>query len=698
MSCHAAAPPTPAPSGRARAVSGPAMGGVDDAPLVVLVGNPNVGKSTLFNALTGAHQTVTNAPGTTVQVQLGQWRTAGDADPVRLADLPGTYSLVARSPDERVAEQAVSGDGSLGVPAVAVVVVEAASLARSLYLLGQVAERGCGVIVALTMLDVATSRGVDVPADRLAEVLGIPVIPVDPRTGAGRGRLATEVARAVREGAPHVRFEAAGPVLGPVGRADRRLGPVGPTIASAVEAGPGASVAAAEPGTTDDELARADRMFSWVEDVVGQVTPQAGEPVRWTWSDRLDRLLLDPWIGLPVFLAVMWAMFQLATTLAAPLVDGIGWLVSGPVADAVRTLVPGPGWLQGMLVDGVLAGVGTVVSFAPVMALIFGALALLEDSGYLARAAFVADKAMRAIGLDGRAMLPLVVGFGCNVPALAATRTLPNARQRLLTGLLVPYTSCTARLTVYVLLAGAFFPDAAGTVIFCMYLLSLVLVVVAGLVLRGTLFRDLRREPLVLALPAYQRPRVGAVLRSTWLRVRGFLERAGKVIVVTLTIVWALLAVPVGGGHPVGDVPVADSLYGAAAQAVAPVLGPAGLDDWHVSAALLTGFVAKEVVVGSFAQTYAVADPADPADPADRAAPGGLGDRLQASLERSSGGAPGAAAVAFMVLVLAYTPCLATLAEQRRLFGNRWTSGALAVQLVVAWLLAVAVFQVGRLL
>jgi ferrous iron transport protein B len=629
-------------------------------PTVVLVGNPNVGKSTLFNALTGARQKVVNAPGTTVELQVGTWRLPADGPDrprVRLVDLPGTYSLLARSPDERVTADAVAGRGSVGAPDLAVVLVDATALGRSLYLLAQAARSGAAVVVAVTMSDVAAARGVRVDAARMAEVLGVPVVAVDPRAGRGLTGLADAVAGALAAGgAPAVR-----------------------------------GLAAVDGGA---DLEDAAALFDWAEGVqraLAAADAPPAAPVR-TLSDRVDRLLLDPWCGIPVFLVVMWAMFQLATTVAGPLIDGVDGLVNGTLADWLRGWLPGPAWVEGLLVDGVLAGVGTVLSFAPLMALVFLALALLEDSGYLARAAFVADRAMRAIGLDGRAMLPLVVGFGCNLPALSATRALPDARSRLLTGLLVPYTSCPARLTVYILIAGVFFPDSAGTAIFAMYVASIALVVLGGLALRRTLFRDLRREPLVLALPAYQRPRVRALLLSAWSRVASFVTKAGRIIVATLTVVWLLMAVPVTGEHTVGDVPVGDSLYGRTAEAIAPVFAPAGFDDWHMSAALATGFVAKEVVVGSFAQSYAVEEPEDPARAGD------LGARIRATFERTSGGHAAAAAVAFMVFVLAYTPCLATVGEQRRLYGWRWTAGAVGVQLAVAWVLAVAVFQVGRLL
>jgi len=682
-SCHDAPEPTPA-----RGRSAAAVGTVDQAH-VVLVGNPNVGKSTLFNVLTGGRQRVVNAPGTTVELHSGTWR----GRPVRLTDLPGTYSLLARSPDEQVTADVVAGTSALGAPDLAVVLVEAAALSRSLYLLAQVAEQGLGVVVALTMTDVAATRDVYVDPDRCAEVLGVPVVEVDPRTGHGTVRLAEVVDSAL-----------AGPV---------------PRLAPSVGSLDGLDNQAAQDSSdgppSGDALVSAERHFAWVEHVLsalagssaarsaalpagpgvastGPARSHVGRSDRLTRSDCVDRVLLDPWFGIPVFLAVMWGLFQLATAVAAPLMDAVDRLVNGALADVLRAVVGGPTWVEGFLVDGLLAGVGTVLSFAPLMALMFLAIAVLEDSGYLARAAFVADRALRTIGLDGRAMLPLVVGFGCNLPALAATRTLPNARQRLLTGLLVPYTSCAARLTVYILLASVFFPGDAGTAIFLMYVASIALVVVGGLVLRATAFRDLRREPLVLALPAYQRPRLRALGVSAWVRVRAFLTKAGRIIVATLAVVWVLQAVPVTGGHPIGDVPVEDSAYGWTAEAVSPVFVPAGFDDWHASAALVTGFVAKEVVVGSFAQSYAVDEPDDPAVAGD------LGSRLRATFEATSGGHAGAAAAAFMVFVLAYTPCLATVAEQKRLFGARWTFGAVGVQLAVAWIAAVLVFQVGRLL
>ena len=297
---------------------------------------------------------------------------------------------------------------------------------------------------------------------------------------------------------------------------------------------------------------------------------------RRTWSDRIDRFATAPVIGPLLFLGVMWVVFQATTTLAAPLQDALDALVSGPVSSAGGWLVDTVGLgrtpVRGLVVDGVIAGVGMLLTFVPLMALMFLLLALLEDSGYLARAAVVTDRMMSRLGLPGRAFLPIVVGFGCNVPAVAATRILPNARHRVLTALLVPFTSCSARLTVYVLLATTFFPAHAGTVVFAMYLVSILLVVVVGLGLRATLWRAVGADPLVIDLPPYQRPTVRLSLSVTWLRLQGFLRTASGIIVATVVVVWLLQSIPVGPGS-FGDVPVSDSLY---AAAVAGGLAAAG--------------------------------------------------------------------------------------------------------------------------
>jgi ferrous iron transport protein B len=631
--------------------------------VVALVGAPNCGKSTLFNALTGGKRTVGNWPGTTVEVGSAAWAPGGTA--VELLDLPGAYSLDAHSPDEQLTRELLLGGGAADPPAVAVVTVDAAHLARSLYLVAQLRERPQRVVVALTMLDVAARRGLRIDPELLAAGLGVPVVALDPRKRSGVNRLAEAV------------HDQLGHCCGAPAPRERSGAPAG----------------ADGTDLDGDELAVADERFAWIAAATRDAT--AEQEAAATLSDRLDRWLTAPLIGPIVFLAVMWLVFQLTTTVAVPIQDALGTFFSGPVTSGTTWLFGSVGlggsWLEMFVVNGLIAGVGMLLTFVPLMIIMFTLLALLEDSGYLARAAVVTDRAMRAIGLPGKAFLPLVVGFGCNVPAISATRILPSARQRIMTALLVPFTSCSARLTVYVLVAATFFPAHAGTVVFGMYLISILIIVLVGLALRTTLWRTVGDEPLVLDLPAYQRPTLRLTASVTWLRVKGFLRTAGGIIVATVSVVWLLQAIPVRGGAGFGHVHPDDSLFAALARLIAHVFTPLGFGDWHTSSALVVGFLAKEAVITSWAQTYAAADPSAGQSPVQ------LQAHISHAFATSAGGATIAAVFAFLVFLLAYTPCVATVAAQVREIGVRWAAFGLGMQLTVAWVLGCAVFQVGRL-
>lgn len=645
--------------------------GIEGAPIVALAGSPNVGKSTLFNGLTGLHATTGNWPGTTVEIGRGAWRfKAGDkvcaceacdggcaANSVTeftLIDLPGAYSLDPVSPDEELARVLLLEAPEAERPDVTVVAVDAAHLARSLYLVAQLRETSCRVVVALTMTDVARQAGIEVDSYALSEELGCPVVVVDPRHRVGLDNLT----RIVRE-------TLARPLPQP-----RAVGP------------------------SNSDLEREDERFAWVEGAAKAGSARTGEE-RVSRSDKIDRVVTHPVLGPLVFLFVMWLVFQVTTTVAGPLQDMLDKLFSGPITDVVKAGLALIGlngtWVEGLLADGLVAGVGMLLTFVPLMALMFILLALLEDSGYMARAAVVTDRLMRRIGLPGKAFLPLVVGFGCNVPAISATRILGDPRQRILTSLLVPFTSCTARLAVYVMMATIFFKPIAGTVVFLMYVASIAMVILVGLLLRKSLWRTMGAEPLVLDLPPYQMPTARLTAAVSWTRLRGFLRTAAGIIVATVCVVWLLQSIPTQAGEKFGDVPVKDSVYGVAAQGMAVVFEPAGFGQWQTASALVVGFVAKEAVISSWAQTYALEEPEEGGDPGD------LGVAIMGSFEDSSHGHPLPAVWAFLMFLMAYTPCVATIAAQKREIGLKWMLFGVAMQLAIAWLAAVAVFQIGSL-
>ena len=653
-------------------------------PRIVFVGNPNVGKSTLFNAVLGANATVMNAPGTTVLIETGHMHR-GDHS-WQVIDTPGTASLDAISPDEQVAGEAAMGRAGNPIPTVIVAVFDATTPSKSLYLLSQLMDLGMPLIVAVTMLDLAERDGSSLTLARLRAVFpALTFVRVDGRTGEGTKDLENALEKVLEHPCGH----------------DFISDPV-------------TSLSAPQREATQDEVnswvqGTADERFAWVAAMVRELSGTDGASAdRTTFSDRLDGVLLHPIAGILIFLAVMYAVFQATTSLAGPLIDWFdvtlrGWLTTG--IDWCFTAVAGQasldGWLHSLSVDGLLDGTITVLTFIPPMGIMFVILSLLEDSGYLARAAFVMDRAMRFIGLDGRAFLPLVVGFGCNLPALASTRTLPDSRQRLMTGLLIPFTSCSARLSVYIVLAYAFFGRFAGLAIFLMYVSSIVIILVVGLLLRRSQFGDLHTQPFAMGLPAYQMPKLFQLGKSVVLRLWAFIRGASSIIITMIVIMWFLAAIPVSAGaagtNSFAHVDTVEhSLYGAMSSSVAPVFAPAGFNDWHASAALITGFVAKEVVVGSMSQSYSIQDSGNESEAQEGS--GTLGQAVHHSFERSSHGHPQAAAAAFMIFVLAYTPCLATVAEMKRQFGTRTAVQSVLMGLFVAYTLAVIIFQLGSLL
>lgn len=622
----------------------------EGTPVLALVGARNSGKSTLFNALTGAKVQTGNWPGTSVEASRRLWNAQPEA--FDIIDLPGAYSLDPMSPDEAFTKQMLIDCPADERPDVVVVLVDATAPARGLNLALQIAAEPYRVVLGVTKEDMAEQQGISIDTDALSRATGMPVVSVNGRRRRNLDGLESAVAQAMRAEPTIIREDSG---------LDQRF----------------ADLDAAEKAA------------------VHRV--EVGE----TLTQRVDRVVLHPVVGPLLFLAVMWAVFFITTTVAGPMQDGLEDLVTGPVSDAARAGLEAIGldhWLiTGLLIDGLIGGVGMVLTFAPLLALMFLCLAVLEDSGYMARAAVVTDRVMRSIGLPGKAFIPIVVGYGCNVPAISATRVLGDVRHRILTCLLIPFTSCSARLIVFMMLAQVFFPDHAGSAVFGMYVLSIALVVAVGLALRKTVWRAMPSEALVIDLPSYQLPTFKLSLSVMWVRLKGFLHTAGGIIVATVVVIWLLMSIPVTSGHSFDEeaVPPEDSAYGAVSKAISPAFAPAGFDSWSLTGPLVTGFVAKETLISTWAQTYAVDDVTD-ADPEEQAE-SSLADHIRSDFDAASGGHGLAAVWAYMVFLLAYTPCVATVAAQRREIGWKWTLIGFVLQLVTAWVLAVGVFQVLRL-
>lgn len=479
----------------------------------------------------------------------------------------------------------------------------------------------------------------------------------------------------------------------------------------------------------------ADRRYRWIHALVQDMVVQE-QPNSATLSDQIDRIVLHRHWGVPLFLALMWVVFKITAETSAPFLKWIDAVINGPVARwavlALTAVSLNNTWVESLFVGGIIAGVGGVLVFVPVLLFLYLALALLEDSGYMARAAFVMDRSMSKIGLHGKSFLPMLVGFGCSVPAIYATRTLENEKDRILTGLLVPFMSCGARLPVYVLFAAIFFPQQAGLVIFGLYLLGIVTAVFLGIILRRTIFAHKEQSVMLMELPPYRLPSPRNLWLHTWMRIRSFLHHATTLILLTSILIWFMRAIPVRGEGAFAQIPIENSLFAAAAQTVTPLLEPLGFGSWQMGGALLTGLVAKEVVITTLSQAYHVEEVTNEEETPTLATdalwigesflqatadmlktlPGILGINLfgavsedepttlmamiQQDFRRTSDGHTTAAALGFMVFILIYTPCIVTIAAQKQELGARWMWLSIGGQLLLAWLLAFVVFQVGR--
>jgi len=731
---------------------------------IALVGNPNCGKTTLFNALTGANQKVGNWPGVTVEKKVGSYRFDGET--VDVVDLPGVYMLggISRgSEDERVArDYIVSGE-----PQLVVNIVDAHNLERNLYLTAQLLEMRVPVVLAVNMMDVAQRNGVSIELAALARALDCPVVPLVASRRRGVADLKAAISRALaKTRLPAVRPDHAPAVM----EAARALGSALAASATThrvdsdwlglklIEGDAFAERLA--QGRLESELADhrarieaacgeeadiiiADGRYRFVAQAMAQAHRRTRD-VSHSLSARLDKVVLNRVLGVPIFLLVMYLMFLFTINVGGAFIDFFDQAMGAILVDGLGEVLTGLGTPEVVVVvaKGLGSGIQTVSTFIPVIGCLFLFLSFLEDSGYMARAAFVMDRAMRAIGLPGKSFVPLIVGFGCNVPSIMATRTLESRRDRILTIMMAPFMSCGARLPVFALFAAAFFPTNGQNIVFALYLLGLAFAVGTGLLLKSTLLPG-EASRFVMELPPYHRPVLRAVAWQAWQRLREFLFRAGRVIVPIVMILSFFNTLGTDGTF--GKENTRESVLSEASRVITPVFHPIGVTDenWPAAVGLFTGIFAKEAVVGTLNALYAQVDAADA--PAVEGAPavepppaptlgeklhgalmtipeklkgiaGALSDPLGLSLSylgdnsaaatelKVQDGVFGAmvarfdgmaGAFAYMLLILLYTPCVAAAGAIRTEAGGAWAAFAAAWTTTLGYSAAVAFYQIA---
>jgi ferrous iron transport protein B len=716
---------------------------------IALAGNPNSGKTTIFNNLTGARQKVGNWPGVTVEKKEGTATHNGYT--IRVVDLPGTYSLTAYSQEEIIARNYIIDEK----PDLVVDVIDASNLERNLYLASQLIDLGVKLVFALNMVDVAQSRGQIIYHEQLALLMGVPIIPTVGTKNQGTTELLEAIVKVAEDKesvARHIHIDYGRELEDEIAKLQGLLRTAQPTmdehkarwtatkllendeeIAKRLEKIPRKKpmLRQLEQSKTrlqqilgdDPETLIADRRYGFIHGALTETLRHTRKDRRYI-SDRVDTLLTNRLLGFPIFIFFIWAMFQLTFNLGS---YPMAWIDAGVgfLAQFVGGLMQ-EGLLKGLVVDGIISGVGGVAVFLPNIFILFFCIALFEDTGYMARAAFIMDKIMHTLGLHGKSFIPMIMGFGCNVPAIMATRVLESRRDRILTTLINPLISCSGRLPIYVLIAGAVFGARAGNVIFSIYLIGIAMAILMGQIFKRTLFKG-EIAPFVLELPPYRMPTFKGTIIHMWERGSIFIKKMGGVILIGSIIVWALSSFPRNVDYSrdyeaqkariqaeytaviqradaqraevfsaemdakIGRIETLQkrefqekSLLGRLGKAIAPVLRPLGFD-WKAGVALLTGFVAKEIVVSTFGVLYQVGGEE-----------GEESESLRAAISKNMTPLIG---YAFMIFVLAYTPCLATVAAIRRETGSwGWTGFSVGYGLLLAWFLAFCIYQGGMLL
>jgi ferrous iron transport protein B len=694
---------------------------------IALAGNPNSGKTTTFNSLTGARQRVANYPGVTVEKKEGDVYYKGYH--IRVVDLPGTYSLTAYSLDEIIARNFILEDK----PQVVVNVVDASNLERNLYLAVQFIEMGIPFIITLNMMDVAKSKGFKIDVEQLSRLLGVPIVPTVASTDQGVPELLNQVVELVEGGAGQrerrldygEELEEEIAKLERVITKDERLAQKLPVRWLAIKLLENDSHAlkqvmkiSRQPQVVmdtasasrkhlhgifgdDPETVLVDRRYGFVEGAYHE-SVQLNSQERTDISDTIDLLLTNRILSLPIFFGLMWLVYNLAFTFSEAPTQWLEKLFE-LLSNVLGQYLPA-GFYRSLLLDGVLGGVGNVLVLLPPILLLFLAIAILEDSGYMARVAFIMDRIMHRIGLHGKSVIPMIMGFGCGVPAIMATRTLASKRDRIATMMIIPFMSCSARLPVYALLIKAFFDSgAAANVLFSIYMLGIGMAVLMAKIFQRVLFSD-NTTPFIMELPPYRIPTVKGLLIHMWQRSRLYFKKAGGIILLASVVLWFLSNFPSGPKFAGNINPASETSQGIAQQEMlasrqlensiagrigrilTPILRPIGLGDWRVGVALFSGFVAKEVVISSMATLYSLGEVGEEAVP------------LRVAIKKDPVFNP-LSAYTLMVFVLLYLPCMSTVAVIRRETGGwGWPLFAILYTTVVAWIVSFVVYNGGLLL
>ena len=664
--------------------------------IVGLAGNPNVGKTTVFNQLTGMRQHVGNWPGKTVERAEGSFKH-GDYE-YDIVDLPGNYALSAHSMEEIVSRDFIVDDDS----DVIINVVDAANLERNLYLTVQMMELGANLVMALNMNDFAKKKEHIIDIKLMGELLGFPVIEVNAKTKDGFDELLTTVEKA-----------AANPIdssvklsygdelkqhlsdLQELIEQDKSLMDV-PSIWTAIKLLEKDSIViekVQQSSMSSKIMMEVDKVSKHLIDVYNEGAEEVIANARYAFidglmaeavkkpavekestTDRIDKIVTNRLLAPFIFLAIMWVMFQLTFTIGAPFQDAIDQLF-GYIAESVAGAIPNE-YLASFICDGIIGGVGGVLTFLPIIILMFLFLSILEDCGYLARAAFTLDKVMhKIVGLHGKAFIPMILGFGCGVPAIMATRTMENEGDRMLAMMLVPFMSCTARLPIYAIFTAAFFAENEGTVLLAIYVLGIVVALIVAAILKRTMFKGMS-TPFVMELPTYKVPSLKGVLLHTWDKVKGFLRKAGTIILACSIILWALSIFPLGVEY--GS---ADSVLGMIGNFIAPIFAPLGFGFWQAAVAIIAGLAAKEVVVATFGTLAGMEEDDEE----------GITSLVQSTFTPLS-------AFSFMAFTLLYTPCFAAIgAIKQETNSYKWALTMCTITLVTAYIVSFLIFNIGAL-